>query len=308
VTWREAELDQVTVDDAELTFGRWGRGDTIVLASHGITANHRSFGQLAGALDEAGVLDEVSLIAVDHRGRGGSADHPGPYGIRTHARDLFAVLDHLGADRAVIVGHSMGAFVATLAAELAPERVVGLVLVDGALPIEVQLPPDADIEAVVRSVIGPALERLDTTFASPEAYLDHWRAHPAFQGETWNDVAEAYFRYDLVEADGGWRSPVSKRAVLEDGGGPLQDGEAATALGRITTPTTLLWAPRGLLDQTPGLFPPELVASTTGELPHVTTELVEDTNHYSIVFSDAGARRIAAAVLAALRQGDVGSA
>jgi pimeloyl-ACP methyl ester carboxylesterase len=308
VTWREAKLDRVTVDDDELTFGWWGRGDTIVLASHGITANHRSFAQLAWALDERGALDTVTLVAVDHRGRGGSAAHPGPYGIRTHAQDLFAVLDHVGGDRAVIVGHSMGAFIATLAAERAPERVTGLVLVDGALPIEVQLPPDADIEAVVRAVIGPALERLDTTFASPEAYLDHWRAHPAFQGAAWNDVAEAYFRYDLVETDGGWRSPVSKRAVLEDGGGPLQDGEAATALGRISTPTTLLWAPRGLLDQTPGLFPPELVASTTAELAHVTTELVDDTNHYSILFSDAGARRVAAAVLAALEDGSDGSA
>ena len=298
MTWQEAQIDRLTVDDAELTVGRWGRGDTVVLASHGITANHRSFGQVAWALDQLGALDEVTLVAVDHRGRGGSSGHPGPFGIRTHAQDLLAVLDHLGRDRAVLVGHSMGAFIATLAAEAAPERVERLVLVDGALPIEVPVPPGADIEEVVRSVIGPALDRLDTTFASPEAYLEHWRAHPAFQGRAWNDVAEAYFRYDLVDVGDGWRSPVSKRAVLEDGAGPLQDGAAATALRRIATPTTLLWAPRGLLDQTPGLYAPDLVASATGALPHVTTELVEGTNHYSIAFSEPGARRIAAHILA----------
>jgi lipase len=160
------------------------------------------------------------------------------------------------------------------------------------------------------SVIGPALDRLDTTFASPEAYLDHWRSHPAFAGDAWNDVAEAHFRYDLVRDDGstpdgdaeGWRSGVSKAAVLEDGAGPLQDPAVATALGRVSTPTTLLWAPRRFLDQTPELFPPEVVEATTGELDHVSTELVENTNHYSVLFSEPGARQIAAAVAAALER------
>jgi lipase len=301
VTWREPELSQVPIEGGELTVGRWGDTGPVVVASHGITANHRSFGQLAWALDDVGA--EVSLVAVDHRGRGGSASHPGPYGLRAHAGDLLAVFDHLGVERGVLVGHSMGAFVAANAAELASERVAALVLVDGALPIPVELPPDADIEAVVRSVIGPALDRLDTTFDSPEAYLDFWRAHPAFEAGAFNDVAEAYFRYDLEERDGGWRSGVSKEAVLVDGGGPLQDPEIGTALSRITTPTTLLWAPRGLLNQTPGLFPPEVVEATTADLAHVTTELVEDTNHYSIVFGEPGARRLAAAILDAIAAG-----
>jgi pimeloyl-ACP methyl ester carboxylesterase len=282
VAWREPELEQVPVDGGELTVGRWGEGGTVVLASHGITANHRSFGQLAWALEQAGA--DVTLVALDHRGRGGSAGHPGPFGLPAHAGDLLAVLDHLGLERAVLVGHSMGAFIATNAAELAPERVAALVLIDGALPIPVELPPEADIEEVVRSVIGPALDRLDTAFASPEAYLDHWRAHPAFQGEGFNDVAEAYFFYDLVEGPEGWRSAVSKAAVLDDGGGPLQDPEVGTALARVTTPTRLLWAPRGLLDQAPGLFPPAVVEATTEDLEHVTAELVEDTDHYSILF------------------------
>jgi lipase len=294
VTWREAWLEPVPVDGGELTVGRWGRGRKVVLASHGITGNHRSFGQLAAELARTGA--DVTLIGVDHRGRGGSAAHPGPFGLRRHAADLLAVLDHLRAEEAVLVGHSLGAFVAALAAELAPQRVSGLVLVDGALPIAVELPDDTDVEAVVRSVIGPALDRLDLTFPSPAAYLDHWRAHPAFRGEAWNDVVEAYLRYDLVRDGERWRSAVSKPAVLEDGGGPLQDPSLATALARIEVPTWLLWAPRGLLDQTPGLLPAAVVEATTAGLGHVVTELVEDTNHYTILFSQRGASRIAAAV------------
>jgi lipase len=298
VTWREPELDEVAVDGGVLAVGRWGSGSRTVVASHGITANHRTFGQLAAALE--GRHADVTLLAVDHRGRGGSAAHPGPFGLRTHAGDLVTVLDHVGADRAVLVGHSMGAFIAANAAELAPDRVAGLVLVDGALPIGVDLPDDADIEDVVRSVIGPALDRLDLTFASVEEYLDRWRAHPAFQGEAWNAVSEAVYRYDLVQDGDVWRSGVSKPAVLEDGRGPMLDRQVATALARIVTPTTLLYAPRGLLDQAPGLFPGEMVAEVTAGLDHVTVELVADTNHYSILLGPSGAARIADAVVAML--------
>jgi lipase len=296
VSFQPPELIRVPVSGGSITLARWGDGATPVLASHGITANHRSFAQVADRLEAGGA--DVHLLAVDHRGRGGSADTPGPFGLRTHAQDLIAVLDHLELPSAILVGHSMGAFVAANAAALAPDRVAGLVLIDGALPIEVDLPPDADIEDVVRAVIGPALDRLDRTFASPEAYVAQWRDHPAYGGDHFNDVAEAHVRYDLVPTDDGaaWRSPVHKPAVLIDGADVLADEQVRTALARITTPTALLWAPRGMLDRAPGLFSAAVVASTCAALDHVEPILVDDVNHYSIVFGEHGATAVAAAV------------
>jgi lipase len=301
MSFRTPEVIPVPVEGGSITLARWGEGATPVLASHGITANHRSFAQVAAQLEASGA--DVHLLAVDHRGRGGSATTPGPYGLRTHAQDLIRVLDHLELGSAVLLGHSMGAFVAANVAALAPERVAGLVLVDGALPIEVDLPPDAQIEDVVRAVIGPALDRLDQTYASPEAYVDQWRAHPAYGGDHFNDVAEAHVRYDLVPTDDGsaWRSPVDKRAVLTDGADVLADEQVRTALARISTPTRLLWAPRGMLDQTPGLFDPATVATTCAALDHVEPILVDDVNHYSIVFGPHGAAAVAAAITATAR-------
>lgn len=288
----------VPVDGGGLVVGRWGTGSQVVVACHGITANHRSFAALAAALVARDA--DVSLYALDHRGRGGSSAVPGPFGLEAHARDVVTVLDHLGVSEvapAVLVGHSMGAYVAANAAELAGNRVGGVVLIDGALPIAVELPADTPIEAVVRSVIGPALDRLDATFASPDDYVAMWREHPAVGGAYFNDVAEAYVRYDLIEDGGTWRSPVSREAVLVDGASVLQDERARSALDRIGTPTTLLWAPRGLLDQTPGLLPPEVVEAALPRLPHVRAQRVDDVNHYSVLFGERGAGAVADAIV-----------
>ena len=50
------------------------------------------------------------------------------------------MLDALGVERAVVVGHSMGAFVALVLGDLYPERVSRLVLVDGGLPLASRRP------------------------------------------------------------------------------------------------------------------------------------------------------------------------
>jgi pimeloyl-ACP methyl ester carboxylesterase len=299
VGWIEPQLHQFPVAGGELTVGRWGNGTQVVVACHGITANHRSFGAVAAELASRDA--DVSLYALDHRGRGGSATLPGPFGLAAHARDVVAVLDHLGVSSnapAVLVGHSMGAYVAANATELAGERVGRLVLVDGALPIAVDLPADTPLEVVVRSVIGPALDRLDATFASPEDYVAMWREHPAVGGAYFDEVAEAYVRYDLVEEAGVWRSPVNKDAVLVDGGSVLQDVHERSAVERIDTPTVLLWAPRGLLDQTPGLLPSDVVDAALPRLPHVRARLVDDVNHYSLLLGERGAAAVADAIVA----------
>ena len=292
--WIEPTTLTVPVDGGQLRVARWGSGANVVLASHGITANHRSFGEVASQLLDRGT--DVTLYAVDHRGRGGSVSLPGPYGLAAHARDLVAVLDHLDVGSATLLGHSMGAFIVAVAAELAPSRVERLVVVDGALPIPVELPDDADVEAVVRSVIGPALDRLDRTFASPDECVAMWQEHSAVGGRYFNDVTDAYVRYDLTTDGSIWRPNVSKAAVLDDGESTLVDTEARTALERIHAPTVLLWAPRGLLDEPPGLFSTEQVDEVVARLPHVRAARVTDANHYSIVFGPHGAAQVADAV------------
>src|SRR5205085_2269892 len=100
---------------------------------------------------------------------------PGPYGLHVHAEDVATVLGRFGD--AVLVGHSMGAFVAALAASGPTRyRVRGLVLVDGGLPFPPQ--PGDDVGAQLTALLGGALDRLGRTFGDLAAVRAFWAAHP----------------------------------------------------------------------------------------------------------------------------------
>ena len=289
----------VPVDGGSLTCGRWGSGDVLAVASHGITANHLSW-QRVGELVAERSDGAKSVVALDHRGRAGSAEVPGPFGMAAHADDVAVVVDHLGSQSVTVVGHSMGGFVAAATAERHTDRVERLVLVDGGLPFPLDISPDADVEAVVQSVIGPALDRLDMRWSDVDDYVDFFRAHPAFQSPNeWTDAVEAYVRHDAAAApDGRIRSSAVKEAVLVDGGAAIVDPASASSIERISTPTMLLWAPRGVLDQSPGLYQREYIAAAVERLAHLDARLVPDTNHYTIVVGDAGAAAVADQLLA----------
>lgn len=72
-------------------------------------------------------------IAIDLRGHGRSTmPTNGDFAIASMADDIGAVADQLGLDRFVLVGHSMGGFVAIAYAGAHPDRVAGLFLLDPA--------------------------------------------------------------------------------------------------------------------------------------------------------------------------------
>lgn len=277
----------VPVAGGSLHVGRWGEGDRVVLAAHGITGNHRSWQGVARALGP-----DISLVAPDLRGRGHSGKLTAPYGMRAHAEDLVAVLDHLELDRAVLAGHSMGAYVATTAATLHPSRWSHVVLIDGGIALP--LPPAVDPDAMLAGVLGPALARLELTFATRSAYHELWRAHPALsEPGAWNEDTEAWLDHDLVGTEPEMRSSASLEAVRFDGRELLVDREVRRAFNDLTQPTVLLRAQRGLLNEVPPLFPDELIDPLRARWPIRLEMLVNDTNHYSILLAPRGARVVA---------------
>jgi pimeloyl-ACP methyl ester carboxylesterase len=284
---------EVPVTGGALHVGRWGDGQRTVIAAHGITGNHRSWQGVARALGPG-----VSLVAPDLRGRGLSAKLPGPFGMRAHADDLVAVLDHLGLDRAVLAGHSMGAYVATVAATRHPDRWSKVILVDGGIALP--LPRGVDPDAMLAGVLGPALARLEMTFPNRAAYHAFWRDHPALtDAGAWNEDTEAWLDHDLIGTEPELRSSASLDAVRFDGTELLVDREVRRAITDMTQPAVLLRAPRGLLNQVPPLLPDEIIDPLRGRWPIRLEMLVDDTNHYSIILSHRGARAVASHLTAA---------
>jgi lipase len=276
----------IPVDGGVLGALRFGTGPRIALAVHGITASAMSFGAVARHMPE-----DWSLVAVDLRGRGSSAGLPGPYGFDRHAADLSRVVEQLGAGRVTLVGQSLGGYVALRAAARRPELFDRLVLVDGGLPLPV--PPGVDLDDLLDVSIGPALARLRMTFPTEESYLDFFRAHPALSAD-WNGDLEAYVRYDLTGPPGALRSRVNEEAVRVDGRELLAEADSfGTDLVGLTVPVLLLTAPRGMFGEPPGLHPEPLVAHWRRQVPRLRHELVEDTNHYTILLTDRAAATLA---------------
>lgn len=73
-------------------------------------------------------------ITYDERARGRKSGRSADYSFEATVRDVDAVLDARGVDRALVVGWSYGAFVAAHWASRNPNRAIGAVLVDGAQP------------------------------------------------------------------------------------------------------------------------------------------------------------------------------
>ncbi len=290
VTTTYRQMD-VSVSGGSLHAGRWGPGVPAVLAVHGITATH------VGWLGVAERLPGVGLLAPDLRGRGRSADLPGDDGFTAHVADLVALLDATQCERVVVIGHSMGGFVAVLLAAMHPDRVSRLVLIDGGLPLG--RPDDAVVPGGIDAALGPAAARLAMTFESREAYREFWRAHPAM-GSLWGPAVQAYVDYDLVGEPPLMRSSCRGAAMRTDGAQVADHAAAAAALRRVAVPITFLRAERGLLDAPPPLYTEEVVARWSTGSPPVDARTVPDSNHYSVLLGARGAAAISEAVTAAV--------
>jgi pimeloyl-ACP methyl ester carboxylesterase len=282
------ELD-VPVAGGTLRVCRWPGAGPVVLAAHGITANALSYAEVGAAL-----AGRATLIAPDLRGRAGSRDLPGPYGMAAHADDLVAILDHLGITHPVpVVGHSMGGFVAAVAGVRHPDRFSSVLLVDGGVAL--QVPSGADIDAVLEAVIGPAMRRLTMTFANREAYLDFFRAHPAL-GAAWSPAIEAYLLRDLVGEAPELRSSCVLEAIRADGTDTLVTPETIDSAHRLTQPVRLLFAARGMLDEPHGLYDERRLAGI-GLPARVAVQRVDGVNHYTILAGPRGAALLAHRIL-----------
>jgi pimeloyl-ACP methyl ester carboxylesterase len=121
-------MSQFSANGANLAFDDVGEGPPVVLV-HGFASNRRTNWIAPGwydALTQAG----FRVLALDLRGHGLSSK---PYDAAAYdealmARDVIALLDHLGVAQADYMGYSMGGFIGVSAVAQSPERWARVVL------------------------------------------------------------------------------------------------------------------------------------------------------------------------------------
>lgn len=298
------ELPEGSLAIHDLSLGSPAADAPVVLAVHGITANGLSWRRVADELGRRHGPGAVRFLAPDLRGRGDSRSVPGPYGLGAHVDDLTSIATVFGS-APVLVGHSMGAFIAALAAARQPERFPAAVLVDGGLAFPVA--DDLDVDAALQSVIGPAMDRLSMRFADPAAYLAFWSSHPAMEpvlSGPGGDAARAYIEHDLVQdpTDGQWHSTCVLDAVRADGADVMADRETHAGLRTAVADgvgAELVWARRGLLDEPQGLYDEGRLAAL--DLPDGVRTTEVDANHYDVILGDRGVAAVADALDRQLR-------
>jgi pimeloyl-ACP methyl ester carboxylesterase len=121
--------------DAQIAYVQQGSGDSTVLLLHGMCCDHTHMLGLADHLAQS-----HRVVAFDLRGHGRSQPTTADCKFDTDAMcgDIDALLDHLGIDRALLIGHSLGGTISLGYANRRPERVRGLIMLDsGIRPLEV---------------------------------------------------------------------------------------------------------------------------------------------------------------------------
>ena len=123
---RDLPLDElIPLEEITMHVVDWPGEEPPILAIHG-SAGH-AYGLTA--LGER-LAPDVRFVAVDLRGHGFSDKPPTGYGVEEHVEDVLQLIDALGLERPILLGHSIGGAIATLAAEAAGDGVAGLVLFD----------------------------------------------------------------------------------------------------------------------------------------------------------------------------------
>ncbi|HEV7227016.1 alpha/beta hydrolase [Brevundimonas sp.] len=157
-----------------------------VIAIHGLTRNSADFGAIAPELARAG----RRVLAVDVRGRGLSDRAPDPmtYQPAVYAKDVLALMEQAGIERAVFLGTSMGGLI-TMALAAVRSKVIAAAVIN-------DVGPEVAKEGLAR-IAAYAGQPVDTpTWAAAAEYAKRHNAValPHYSDADWDAFARRVFR------------------------------------------------------------------------------------------------------------------
>jgi pimeloyl-ACP methyl ester carboxylesterase len=259
----------------KIHLSQWGEAGApggAILALHGLTANGRCWFSVAPPL-----APTHRFLGMDLRGRGLSDKPATGYSAEYHVADIIAVLDDLRADRVVLMGHSLGAYIALACAAWHPHRVSKLVLFDGGG----DLTPEEWGAVVV--AIQPTVSRLGQVFPTADALFDLLRQNPDLQPFT--PEIEAWYGWGLEPVAGGVADRVQPEHIAEERQN-LLTLHVPSLYPDVKCPVLVMRATIGFGSEKGLVLPARAVEALRLVLPQVQVVDVTGSNHLSLVLHD----------------------
>ncbi|MFI9503407.1 alpha/beta fold hydrolase [Nocardia sp. NPDC052566] len=149
----------LTIEGQSIHVGEDGAAEApAMVLIHGLGASARWWDQLVPLLS-----DSFHVIRLDLLGHGSSAKPEGDgYSIPQQGNRIAAVLEQLGVQRAIVIGHSTGGAVATSLAEQRPDLVTALALLDTGPTLGDDISETPASGLLTTPVVGEALWLLRT--------------------------------------------------------------------------------------------------------------------------------------------------
>jgi len=188
---------------------------TPVILLHGYADSWFSYSNILPLLDS-----KYRVYFLDQRGHGKTTQPMGGYAMQQFAADVIAFMDEMKIQKAMIVGHSMGSFVAQHVAVEAPQRVNKLVLEGSATSIRNNTVLDLQRE----------ISLLKDTAPVPESFVRDFQVSIAFQ------PLPQEFLAGVVKESRNVPVRVWREVMAE-----MVAPEANAELKKIKTPTLILW-------------------------------------------------------------------
>ncbi len=268
----------VAVDGITLHVVQWGEHNAHneqsvpIICVHGITANAFFFQSLADTLSQ-----HHRVIAYDLRGRGDSDKPEHGYSVPVHAEDLARLIDVLGLEQPIVIGHSLGAMIALYFAAHYPEKIRKLVLIDAGLPLPWNTPEEQP------AWLTTAINRLGTPVASFAEYIARLKQAP-FLGPYWNQYVDLYYEHDVYHSSDGSVSAKCLRSAAIEEGLHYDEAHPEQQWANVQVPTLLLRAGQGLFFEHDQLVPEEYVEVALREFRDCRYVNFPTLNHYTILF------------------------
>ncbi len=214
------------------------------------------------------------VIAPDLRGRGDTDMPFGDYGIPTHLRDVTALLDRLDVGQFVASGHSMGAVISVFLAAQFPDRVTGLILLDGgAVPAPFAM-----------QMFDAYYDNLQYHYASVDTYVERFKQSPQYQ--PWTDELDKLVRSNLIQQpDGTYTRRVSRYVINAERRPDYIDlwNQLPDLYPRITCPILIVRAGMGIVGKDDQVLSDSVVATMLEGMPTARVVTIQQAGHTSLL-------------------------